>query len=277
MAEERAGTISVIAILEVVWRYRLLVGICGFGLAAFAVWLSFKTEFVYSSEVVVTPVIQSETNGLGGLATQFGGLASLAGINLAGSGAGQESLAVLKSRYLAEKFISSEKLVPAILRNARKQSLWLAVDEFRRSLVNIRQDKDSGTIIVTVQWRNAEESARWANTYVALANDILRARALEDSGRNIRFLNEQISKTPVVEVQRVMYALIENETKKQMLASTRMQYAFAVVDPAVTPEERIWPRRTIMVLTGGVLGGMLGVLLALGHNTWRQYRKKPGA
>ncbi len=115
-------------------------------------------------------------------------------------------------------------------------------------------------------------AARWANDYVALANEIVRTRALEDSSRNIRFLKEQIPKTDIVEIQRALYGLVENETKVNMLASTRKEYAFTVVDPAVSPEERVWPRRTLIVVTGGFLGGVLGVLLALAHNMWRRYR-----
>ncbi|HLA73895.1 MAG TPA: Wzz/FepE/Etk N-terminal domain-containing protein [Steroidobacteraceae bacterium] len=271
------STINLVSVLEVLWRYRLLVAICGFGLAAIATYLALTTEFVYRAEVVITPVRQDDGNDLGGLASRIGGLASLAGINLQGNSSGPEALAMLRSRHLAETFIARGKLTRQILRNARKQSLWLAVDQFRRTVVVVRQDKENGTTIVSVQWRDPKEAALWANQYVALANEILRNRALEDASRNIKYLNEQINKTQVVDIQRVMYGLVENETKKQMLASTRAEYAFTVVDPAVTPEERIWPRRAIMVLSGGVLGGILGALIALGHNLWRNYGKKRSA
>ncbi len=130
---------------------------------------------------------------------------------------------------------------------------------------------------MAIQWREPSEAARWANSYVALANEIVRTRALDDSSRNIRYLKEQIPKTDVVEIQRAMYGLMENEAKVNMLANTRKEYAFRVIDPAVSPEERIWPRRTLIVITGGALGGILGVLFALAHNLWRRYRGPVGA
>jgi len=48
------------------------------------------------------------------------------------------------------------------------------------------------------------------------------------------------------------------------------------VDPGVTPERRVWPRRTLMVLSGGVLGVFLGFLLALAHSIWRRHRAEQG-
>jgi LPS O-antigen subunit length determinant protein (WzzB/FepE family) len=74
-------------------------------------------------------------------------------------------------------------------------------------------------------------------------------------------------------MQRVMYNLIENETKTLMLANVKSEYAFALVDPAVPPEVRDTPKRTIMVLVGLVVGGVIGVLLALGRNLLREYRR----
>jgi len=53
-----------------------------------------------------------------------------------------------------------------------------------------------------------------------------------------------------------MYDLIEQETKTLMLANARTEYAFTIVDPAVAPEVRIQPKRTLMAL-GGLVAGLL--------------------
>ena len=53
-----------------------------------------------------------------------------------------------------------------------------------------------------------------------------------------------------------IYRLIEAETKKKMVASTREEYAFKPIDPAVAPERRFRPRRAVFVLTGFLLGLM---------------------
>ena len=107
---------------------------------------------------------------------------------------------------------------------------------------------------MTVEWTDPVVAENWANGIVSLANELMRAKALVDSQRNIEYLKKQIAATNVVEMQRVMYGLVESETKTLMLANARADYAFTVVDPAVVPEARVRPKRRLMVLTGVAIG-----------------------
>jgi len=267
---DEPNEVNVVTLLQVAWRYKLLIGLVGVAAALAGVYVALTTRSIYRAEVVVTEVSNEGGGAAGLLASSLGGLASLAGLTTHG-GASQAAEAVLSSRYLAEQFISQHQLVKEILGKAEHQSLWLAVDRFRTRVLSITESKEKGTITVELQWTNPQLVAEWANDYVALANDIVRTRALDDSSRAIGYLKEQIKKTEVVEVQRALYGLVESETKTNMLANTRKEYAFTVVDPAVVPEQRVWPRRTLIVLSSGVLGGLLGLFIALGHNMWRRY------
>jgi uncharacterized protein involved in exopolysaccharide biosynthesis len=74
-------------------------------------------------------------------------------------------------------------------------------------------------------------------------------------------LEKQLSLTSSVEVQQAIYRLIEAQTKKKMVASTREEYAFQTIDPAVPPQERTSPKRTLIVITGLVLGLALSILI----------------
>jgi uncharacterized protein involved in exopolysaccharide biosynthesis len=76
----------------------------------------------------------------------------------------------------------------------------------------------------------------------------------------------------VVEVQRSIYNLIESETKTLMLANVRTEFAFTVIDPAVPPERKYRPHRSLYVLFGLFLGFAIGVLAAY----WRSARAGPG-
>jgi LPS O-antigen subunit length determinant protein (WzzB/FepE family) len=114
-------------------------------------------------------------------------------------------------------------------------------------------------------------ASRWANDFVGLANTLLRERAIQESTRNIEFLNKQLAQTTVVEIQHVMNQLLENETKNLMLAHGRLDYAFTVVDPAVPPEQRFSPRRTLMVISGLFIGGFFGSLIAWARKALRRH------
>jgi len=267
--------VDVVALLQVVWRYRYFIATVAAACGLAAVFLALSATHVYRAEIVVTEAGDEGMGGLASLANQFGGLASMAGVRLEKDGAGVDAQAVLRSRRLVEEFVKRNDLMKELLPIAGDPpSLWFAVNAFREKVLAIVDDDDRGTTTIEMKWTDPKLTARWANEFVALANQLIRTRALDESSRNIKYLNDQIAKTNVVEIQRVMYNLIENETKTHMLANGRQEYAFTVVDPAVVPERRIWPRRTLMVLTGGVLGVVLGVILALAHDFWSRYRTK---
>jgi uncharacterized protein involved in exopolysaccharide biosynthesis len=272
----RGDTIDLIAVWLVLWRYKYLIAAIASVCTIVAVVLALTATPIYRAEAVVIPTQDSSANDVASLAGRLGGLASLAGINLtANSGAGLDALAVLRSRNLVEQFIDRKKLVADLSTDAQtSSSLWFAVDRFRQTVVSIIPDNERGTMTIAVNWRDPNVAADWANEFVALANEIVRTRALGDASRNIDFLNKQLELTNVVELRRVLYSLIETETQRMMLANARVEYAFTIVDPAVAPESRVSPRRTLMVLTGAVLGVFLGVIVALVANAIRSYRAR---
>lgn len=128
-------------------------------------------------------------------------------------------------------------------------------------MLAIRENKSTGLTTVAISWKDPAIAARWANEFVALANEFMRARALDDASRNIAYLKKQITQTNVVDMQRVMYDLIESETKTLMLANARTEYAFTIVDPAVPPEIKISPKRAEMVFVGTLVGLIIGLIV----------------
>ncbi|MGK4475399.1 GNVR domain-containing protein [Aeromonas molluscorum] len=48
---------------------------------------------------------------------------------------------------------------------------------------------------------------------------------------------------------------------------------FKVLDPAVIAEEKIKPKRALIVVLGALLGGMLGVMIVLIRFAFRHDRK----
>jgi uncharacterized protein involved in exopolysaccharide biosynthesis len=220
---------------------------------------------IFRAESVITTVRNGNFGGqsvgqLGGLAN----IASLAGLNLdSGSSADREAKAVLESRSLVEEFIGRNNLINVLIPHASKPpTMWLAVKDFKEGILNIREDRRSGLLTIDVDWEDPAVAAKWANGFVALANERLRARAIDEATRNIAFLNAQVPQTSVVEVQRAIYNLIESETKTLMIANVRMEFAFTVIDPAVPPERKYRPRRSLYVLFGLFLGFAIGVLAA---------------
>ncbi len=258
--------VDLFSLVEIAWRQRLLVLGTALGCAVLAVAVAFLLTPIYRAEVVAMEVQDSSLRGLSSFASQLGGLASLAGVNLStGQGPGEEARAVLSSRHLAEEFVKRNHLERILLPNG-DSTLWFAVRRFRDSVLNVREDKLKDTITISIEWEDPGVAAHWANDFVALANELMRARAANDAAKNIAYLTKEIGNTNSVEVQRAMYDLIETETKTLMLANARAEYALTIIDPAVIPELRVKPRRTLIVVLATIFGGLAGVGLSFARD-----------
>lgn len=254
-----------------IWRFvrenRYLILASTFVFTVILLVVALKTTPIFRAETVITGVHSLNSGGAGGLGSQLGGLAniaSLAGVNLeGGSSADREAKAIVQSRSLVQEFIQKNNLIGVLLPHPSKPpTLWLAVKTFKENVLSIKEDKRSGLLTIDVDWEDPTVAAQWANGFVALANQRIRARAIDEATRNIEFLNQQISHTGVVEVQHAIYNLIESETKTLMVANARTEFAFTVIDPAVPPERKLSPRRTLYVLFGTFVGFSFGILIA---------------
>jgi LPS O-antigen subunit length determinant protein (WzzB/FepE family) len=265
---------DLVALWRFAWRHKLLITLVTLVGGLIAAALAWTTASVYRAEVVITEVHDPGMGASLSFANQLGGLASLAGVTLPQTtSADQAAQAVLNSRYLVEEFIKRKGLLSELYRASRvPPTLWRAVTLFKDGVLNIRRDTRKGITTVVVEWTDPATAAAWANEYVALANELLRTRALEDSNRNIAYLDGQLARTTDVELRKVMYSIIESETKTLMLANGRREYAFEVVDPAVAPEIKVSPHRALMTLIGLALGAMVGAAAALIFEKTTWYR-----
>jgi uncharacterized protein involved in exopolysaccharide biosynthesis len=240
----------------------------------------------YEAQTVLEPVTtQAGTGGLGGALgstlSQLGGVASLVGVSLGGaSGGSQEAIATLQSEVLTEQYIRTHNLLPILYarlwddtRKAwttsdpdRVPTPWKGNRYFSTSIRNVEVSSKTGLLTLTISWKDPKLAADWANGMVAMANDYLRQKAISEAERDIAYLNDEASKTSVVEVRTAIYSLMENEIKKSMLARGNSEYGLKVIDPAVTPERPTYPKKVLWGLGGGMLGLMIGLLTVLfGH------------
>ena len=255
---------DVVAFVLVAWRHRLVVAIaCAVGLALAIAYLMMATP-MFRVDVVVVPAEEDSMSGNGSsMGDKLGGLASLAGLSL-----GQESAseltadAVLDSRALVGEFIRRNDLVGLLMKKYKRKTLWRAVNYFKVDLLKVKKDDVKGTTKVTVEWSDPATAARWANGLVALANEMMRTRAKDDSNRNVEYLTRQLAGANDVELRKDLSDILESQMRTLMLASGRAEYAFQVVDPGVPPEVRSRPQLILVLLIGLALGLAVGCTIA---------------
>lgn len=271
---------------EIVSRDRkLIIGVVlACGLIAGIVALFSEKE--YKAQVQFSVVTNDQKGGgVGGVMSQFGAIASLAGVSVGGDSEKFEAIALLQSRFLTEKFIEQNDLLPILYyklwdSNGRRwrntdpktiPTLWKGDAQFKK-IRAVVQDPKTSLVTLSITWRDPVLAAKWANGLVELTNRQTRDRAVHDSERNIGYLSDQALKTTLVPVQMALSALMENEYKQAMLAGGNDEYALKVIDPAVPPETPSSLRRGFIVL-GGLLGGLfIGLLIVFVRASWRGER-----
>jgi uncharacterized protein involved in exopolysaccharide biosynthesis len=264
-------------VFEAFWRFRIGVLICLILGACAGITLSLLSDEKYQATIVVSTVsdegLNSRLGGLGALASQYGGLASLAGISIGGNNKRDESLGVLQSEFLTEKYINDHNLLPVLFpkywdSNAgkwkvtdkkRMPTLWKANRYFNKSIRKVIDEKRTGLIYLKIEWKDPVIAAQWANDFVKLTNSYLRDKAILESENSIAYLREEGAKADSVDARHAIYTVMENEINKEMLAREREEFALKIIDPAVPPERP----SSFGPLGMGIFGVAAGLLVSM--------------
>ena len=277
--------IDLAGLFRILWQARWVLVLAGLASGAVAAVVTLRMPNIYRAEALLAPVTQNEgvsaNSILGG---EFGGLAALAGIDIGGGGRKEENLAVLASPSLARDFIVSQDLMPILFEDdwdaaarawrnpQRPPTLEDGLRLFATSVRLISEDRRTGLVTVRFEWRDRELAAQWANAYVAMANEGLRNEAIENAQSSIEFLNRELEKSSVVELQQAIYRLIEGQVRNAMLANVQLEYAFRVLDAAVAPDakSKVKPRRSLITLVVSFAAVLLAtmVILMLRRREW---------
>ncbi|EJG1648720.1 LPS O-antigen length regulator [Vibrio parahaemolyticus] len=286
------------------WKGKWIIIITTFIFAISSVIYAFSLPDIYKADALLSSAESSNGGGLSKMAGQLGGLAALAGVNLSASESSQTDLAVqvMKSRQFVKAFINKhDLLIPLMaakdwdlannrlildeeiynpntgewLRDAKglrgaKPTAQEAFEVFSKEVLSVNQDKDSGLYTVSVKSYSPYIAQQWVNWLIEDINKVMRERTIAETSQNLAYLNTQLQKTAVTDMQSTFYKLIEEQTKSLMLAEVQEEFIFKVVDPAVVPELKDGPKRALICVLGTLLGGMLGVVIVLVRFAFRK-------
>ncbi|EGQ9157563.1 LPS O-antigen length regulator, partial [Vibrio parahaemolyticus] len=270
------------------WKGKWIIIATTFIFAIGSVLYALSLPNIYKADALLAPAESSNGGGLSKMAGQLGGLAALAGVNLGAGESSQTDLAVqvMKSRQFVEAFINKhDLLVPLMaatdwdLTNNKlildeelfnpNTGEWLrepnglrgstptaqeAFEVFNKEVLSISQDKESGLYTVSVKYYSPYVAQQWVNWLIEDINKVMRERTIAETSQNLAYLNTQLQKTSVADMQSTFYKLIEEQTKSLMLAEVQEEFVFKVLDPAVVPELKNSPSRAIICIAGTLLG-----------------------
>jgi len=284
---DRPDSASVLLLSEILkavlqrWR---MVAAAAFLTAAVAVAASFAVTPTYRATAVYAPVTenqQSIPSLLGGTAN----LASLAGISLGGGATLQRIGALTQARAISLEALRKEGALPALFpsRWDAQQKRWVKssglftleanqksaeptpqeiTESFELKRV-VEADNLTNLISVRVTLQDPELAARLANRLSYYVNEYERARAREEARASIDFLTRQLEMAEQATVRDTLRQQLSAALQKATLVNARKDYIVEVVDPAIVPERKIAPRRSMYLIFGLLLGGGSATILAL--------------
>ena len=271
-------------LITVLWRGRRLIAWITLGFIVVATVGAFLTPKTYEASVTMSPVSRNDglLNGggsMGGLGSELGGIAAIAGLSVGVDSRKWESISVLESAALTEQYIRENNLLPELFHRdwdaAHRRwkdssprtipTLWKANRLFKGKVRSVETDAKTGLITLKISWRNPVLAANWANGLVAMTNDYLRDKAIAEDENNIAYLQAQADKSNEVNLKQAIYEVLVEEVKREMFARGTHEFAFKVLDPAEVPEKAASPKKTLWVLVGAFCGLILSSLIVLGR------------
>ncbi|EKE85202.1 Wzz/FepE/Etk N-terminal domain-containing protein [Idiomarina xiamenensis] len=288
----------------VLWNRKWLIIATTFIFAVASVIVALSLPNIYKSEVLLAPAESTNNNSLANMAGQFGGIAGLVGVNFQNNDGSQAGLAmqVIQSRQFTQMFIEKHDLLVPVMAaegwdlssnnliidedaydtsNARwlrapdglrgaKPSAQEAYEVFVGEYLNIQQDEETGLYKLSISYYSPYLAEKWVSWLVEDINDVMRERTIAEATKNLEYLNNQLDKTSVAEMQSTFYKLIEEQTKNLMLAEVQDEFVFKVVDPAVVPELKNKPNRALICVLGTFLGGIVSCVMVILISVFRK-------
>ena len=283
-------------LFAVIWQGKWLIIAITALFAVASVVYAISQPKIYKSEALLAPAEQEGGGGLSALAGQFGGLASLAGVNLGGGSSNKAQLAieVLKSRQFTSDFIQKHNILPDLMaaeswnmqtntvvydseiydaQNDKwvrevdapfkpKPSMQEAYKEFSE-ILTASTDKETGMVKISIEHVSPTVAQQWVDWLIKDINQTMKQRDVLEAIKSTDFLTQQLEQTKIADIRAVLYKLVEEQTKTIMFAKVRDEYVFKTIDAALVPEEKFKPKRALICVLGVLLGGMLSVMIVL--------------
>jgi len=135
------------------------------------------------------------------------------------------------------------------------------------NIVKLSKSSRQGIYTVSVETLSPKFSQILANKVIDDINENVRVIRAREASENIKYLQNQLSKTLVKDIKATLHELIFEQTKDLMMAEVRKEFVFKVIDPAVVPEQKIYPVRSVIC----IMITLLGFFIAMSYSLTRHF------
>lgn len=269
MNSEEVFEIDIVKVIRMSWAKKyIVIGISSVFVISF-IGISYLFTPIFRTQAVLAPISSDMTSN--NPTSNLGGLASLVGVGVAGgSDESTVNMAVFQSRRLIRELVLENNLQPILYPDNwdgdkktwkdEEPTLWEIVNYFDNDIRSIVIDQETGLVTLSINWIDPEVAVKWVELIIAKVNKILHEEYLNETRKNSEYLKEQLLTTQNAEMRSILFSLIQEQIKKEMLSKTDQEFAYKVIDPAVVPDKKNSPKRSLFAILGLFLGGIVGVM-----------------
>ena len=243
-------------LLEAIWINKFLIIIFPLLVGSITALYTLTLPNMYRAEVLLAST-ESKRQNTSAAST---GLAALAGVSLQSTdNKTLVAIETLKSRKFISEFLIRHEALPALMApiswNSEEDilevgeyhgSIQEATKRFKDIFYAEKLSQRTPFVLLNISHISPTQGRDWLEAMVKDLNQFLSERDLAEVENSIKYLQEQINKTNVSDLQQLFYSMIEAQTGKAMLAEVRPEYVFRVIDPAIAPELKYSPYRAFI-------------------------------
>ena len=262
-----------------------------------AIIYSLSLPNVYQSRAILSPVGDSGGGGLNQVMKNYGGLASLAGVNLSSADASSNSVKALEKLNTLSFFennimpniflpdlmafdswdASNNKIIyntdiydfdsqtwtrdyeyPRTQTPSAQESFNIFAGHFQAS-----KDIDTGFVTISVKHESPFVAQAWTELIIDQLNYFFRAKDKLEAQAAMDYLNIQMTQTSFAEIKMVIAQLLQQKMQQLALVEASDFYVFDYIDPPAVMETKSEPVRSVICIIGAFLGGILGCLIVI--------------
>lgn len=310
LVDENEDEIDLLELAKKIWKDRkLIIYIVVIVTFVTAVISLFMTN-IYTAQAVLKPVSQNQGGGkLTSLASQFGGIASLAGITMPSSASTTEMVNLLNSNLLRKTIIETHNLLPVLFPDQwdKEKKTWKEPgiiirqigclkkllltqpiagkketnypdiwDGIRKldDIINIKYDSKDDIITISADFSDPDMSARIVNYFVIALNEHMSGEAKRIANINKEYLEKQLRESNDPLIQQKIYNLIAEKIETIMMAEVKEGFAFKTLDPPMAPDKKSKPKRALIVILAFIVSLFFAIFTVLLKDYFRKIKSK---
>ena len=269
--------IDLAALFKTIWDGKLKIILVAFVFAVASVFYALSLPNIYTSTLKLVPTAQEDEGGLSSLASKYGGLASMAGINLGGSGAGnsiEHAVELMNSWPYIEAFVEKHDLKVTFMAtkgwNAKTNELlfdetkydvtkqkWLSkeswfssglesqeptsfetYEDIKKDFISVSFDDELGVFTISVNHYSPTVAYELTKKLKNDINEYFRIQDKKEALASIQFIENKIENTANSQMREVFYSMIESHTQKIMMTEINEEYLVKTLIPAKIAEPK---------------------------------------